>query len=71
MAETLANEPPVRIGIIGGGAMGRKHAETIGREAAAQLVAVADPASRELAEMRNVPLSPVTAHCWQPAKWTR
>jgi predicted dehydrogenase len=55
VAETAVREAPLRIGIIGGGAMGRKHAETIGREAGAQLVAVADPASRELADMRNVP----------------
>jgi predicted dehydrogenase len=55
VAENPDREPALRIGIIGGGAMGRKHAETIGRESAVQLVAVADPASRELAETWNVP----------------
>jgi predicted dehydrogenase len=48
-------KPPVRIGIIGAGVMGTKHAEFIAREREATLVGVADPFNRTLADDAGVP----------------
>ncbi|MFB8372162.1 Gfo/Idh/MocA family protein [Pseudarthrobacter sp. NPDC055928] len=47
--------PPVRIGIIGAGTMGRQHALFISREENAELVGVADPVSGQLAVDYGVP----------------
>lgn len=46
---------PLRVGIVGGGFMGRRHAETIERSSDFQLVGVADPYSDTLARERGVP----------------
>lgn len=42
----LTEITPVRLAVIGAGAIGRKHIETIARTDAAELVAIADPAPR-------------------------
>lgn len=55
MMGSAAMERPVRIGVIGAGVMGRKHAEIIARNPHAQLAAVADPGSRALAAEHDVP----------------
>lgn len=44
----------IRIGIVGGGFMGRRHAETVSRAAAFDLAGVADPYSHDLADARGV-----------------
>ncbi|WP_028280836.1 Gfo/Idh/MocA family oxidoreductase [Arthrobacter sp. H5] len=54
-AESGVGDAPLRIGIIGAGAMGRKHADIIGRNGLTKLVAVADPATTALAEQYGVP----------------
>lgn len=46
---------PVRIGIIGAGVMGTKHAAYIAREREATLVGIADPFNRTLADAVGVP----------------
>lgn len=46
---------PLRIGMIGAGAMGRQHAGRLRQEAGVELVAIADPFSRALADEENVP----------------
>ena len=53
-AESAARNAPLRIGIIGAGIMGCKHADIIGRNGSVKLVAVADPASTALAEQYGV-----------------
>lgn len=45
---------PVRIGIVGGGVMGAKHAEVIAHATGAELTAVADPVVRKLADSAGV-----------------
>lgn len=55
MLGSAAAKRPVRIGVIGAGVMGRKHAEVIARNPNAMLVAVADPASQALAAEHDVP----------------
>ncbi|WP_309070865.1 Gfo/Idh/MocA family oxidoreductase [Arthrobacter sp.] len=54
-AKPAARTEPLRIGIIGAGTMGRKHAGILGRNGSATLVAVADPATTALAEEYGVP----------------
>ena len=49
------NPHPLRIGIIGAGVMGTKHAEFIAREQNATLVGIADPFTTTLAETTEVP----------------
>ncbi|WP_063129830.1 Gfo/Idh/MocA family protein [Nocardia fusca] len=52
---TSLKPSPLRIGIIGAGVMGTKHAEFIDRERNATLVGVADPFSTTLADTVGVP----------------
>jgi len=52
---TPMNPHPLRIGIIGAGVMGTKHAEFIAREQNATLVGIADPFTTTLAETTEVP----------------
>lgn len=53
--------PPLQIGLIGAGRMGRSHAAAIASEPGARLVAIADPVSKALAEELDV------AHYAHPA----
>ncbi|KQV07377.1 Gfo/Idh/MocA family protein [Leifsonia sp. Root112D2] len=49
-----SSHDPVRIGIVGSGAMGRLHAEYIAQEPQTELVAVADPVNGAVAESYGV-----------------
>jgi len=51
---STAERDRISIGIIGGGFMGRRHAETLSRVPEFELVGVADPFSQSLADERGV-----------------
>lgn len=47
--------PPLRVGIIGAGRMGRRHAGLVSNSRSARVAAVADPLSSDLADEMRVP----------------
>jgi len=55
LSEILKRDALIKIGIIGAGTMGHKHADIIDRNGSAELVAVADPVTTALAEKYDIP----------------
>lgn len=64
---------PVRVGLVGAGAMGRRHLEALSRDARVSIVGVADnveAAARGVGTSTSTPASPRCARYAMKARWS-